>query len=113
MGKINIPTKKEINKMTRKKDIIKDEKISEYFGRSPRIKILEFLINNKEDSFGIKEIIKYAKVKHRNLIEVLSDLIKGDVIYIEKTLGKSNLYKINEFEPFVQSLMFAMEIYKK
>ena len=87
--------------------------IREYLGDYPRIKVLEFLINNKENSFGIREIIQHASVKHRNLIIILEDLLKKDMIYIEKRLGKSNLYKINEFEPFVQSLIFATEMSRK
>ena len=83
--------------------------ITDYLGNSPRIKILQFLINNKNNSYAIKEIILGANVKHRNLIDTLKDLLKKDMIYIEKKVGKSNLYKINEFEPFTQSLIYANE----
>lgn len=83
--------------------------ITEHLGNSPRIKILQFLIQNKNNSYSIRDILFGAKVKHRNLIEVLKDLLDKDMIYIEKKVGKSNLYQINEFEPFVQSLIFASE----
>lgn len=97
--------------MTKKKIIkkpIQKDFITRRFGRSPRIKILEFLINNKNDSWGLKEILQHAGVKHRNAVEELKDLIEKDLIYIEKTLGKSHLYKINEDEPYIKSLIFVM-----
>lgn len=84
--------------------------IREYLGNSPRIKVLEFLIFNRAKSYGVKEILMGAKVKHRNLIIILNDMLKKDIIYIEKKLGKSNLYRINEFEPFAQSLIFAADM---
>lgn len=95
------------------KKIIGNDFISRRFGRSSRIKILEFLINNRENSWGIKEIIQYARVKHRNTIEELKDLLDKNLIYIERTLGKSHLYKINELEPYIQSLIFVMNQKKK
>lgn len=96
-----------------KKKIVRRNSIRAKFGNYPRIKILEFLINNREESWGIREIIKYARVKHRNAFEELKIMLKNDLIYIDKTLGKSHLYKVNELNPFVESLMFALEIKKK
>lgn len=93
--------------------VIKRDYVTRRFGRSPRIKILEFLINNRESSWGIREIIQHAKVKHRNTVEELKDLVKKDLIYIEKTVGRSHLYKINKLEPYIQSLIFVMEQKKK
>lgn len=90
------------------KKIIEKDFISRRFGSSSRIKILEFLINNREDSWGLKEIIQYARVKYRNAVEELKDLVEKGLVYIEKTLGKSHLYKINELEPYIQSLIFVM-----
>ena len=87
--------------------------ISQYLGRSPTIKVLEFLIINRKNSYGVKEIILGASVKHRNLIKILDELLINDMIYIEKRLGRSNLYKAHEFHPFVQSLILAVETIKE
>lgn len=93
-----------------KKKIIKKNTISSKFGAYPRIKILEFLINNKQEAWGIREIIKYARVKHRNAVKEVQDLLDNDLIYIDKTLGRSHLYKANELNNFVQSLVFTTEM---
>lgn len=95
------------------KKVIEKTLLTERFGTYPRIKILEFLINNKESSWGLKEIIQYARVKYRNAVEELKDLLEKDLVYIEKTLGKSHLYKINELEPYIQSLIFVMNQKKR
>lgn len=97
--------------MTKKKPtkkIIAKTLLTERFGTYPRIKILEFLINNRESSWGLKEIIQHARVKYRNAVDELKDLVLKDLVYIEKTLGKSHLYKINDAEPYIQSLIFVM-----
>lgn len=86
--------------------------LTKQLGNYPKIKVLEFLISNKEKGYSIREILLGANVKHRNLTEILKDLLKNDLIYIERKIGKSNLHKINEFNDFVQSLMFAVEISK-
>lgn len=83
--------------------------ITDFLGNSPRIKILQFLIENKTRSYSIRDIILGAGVKHRNLVDTLKDLLSKDMIFIDKKVGKSNLYQINEFEPFAQSLIFANE----
>jgi DNA-binding MarR family transcriptional regulator len=95
------------------KKIIEKDFITRRFGRSPRIKILEFLINNRENSWGLKEILQHAKVKHRNAVEELKDLVEKDLIYIEKTLGKSHLFKINDDEPYIKLLIFVMDQKRK
>jgi DNA-binding MarR family transcriptional regulator len=97
----------------KKRKITKRDFITRRFGRSPRIKILEFLINNRGESWGVREIIQHAKVKHRNAVEELKDLVNLNMIYIEKTIGRSHLYKVNEDEPYIKSLIFVMDQRRK
>lgn len=96
-----------------KKKIIRKKSIRNKLGNSTRIKILEFLINNKNEGWGIREIIKYARVKHRTSVKEIKNLIKEDMIYIDRTIGRSNLFKVNDLDPFIQSLSFAVEIKNK
>lgn len=84
--------------------------IREYLGDYPKVKVLEFLIYNKDYAYGMREIIMMAGVKHRNLVKILKELLDKDMIYIESKKGKSHLYRIHEFHPFIQSLIMAMEI---
>jgi len=87
-----------------------EEMIREYLGDYPRIKVLEFLIYNKDHAYGIREILIMAGVKHRNLIKILEELMNKDMVYIESKKGKSHLYRIHEFHPFISSLILAMEV---
>lgn len=87
--------------------------LTDYLGSSSRIKILEFLINNKERSFCIREILLGASVKHRNLVDTLKDLMAKDMVFIDKKVGKSILYQINELQPYVQSLIYANGLSRK
>lgn len=87
--------------------------ITEELGNSPRIKIIEFLIDNRNKGYSIVEIMEGAKVKHRTLIEVLKDLLNKKMIYIERKIGKSYLYKIDKDNDFIESLILASEKNKK
>lgn len=89
--------------------VITNLKITECLGNSSRIKIIEFLIKNKNKGMSIREILSGANVKHRNLVEILKDLLEKEVIYIERKIGKSNLYKVNESNGIIEGLMFAQE----
>jgi len=81
--------------------------LTEYLGNSSRIKVIEFLINNKDRSHSIRAILFGANVKHRNLVDTLKDLMAKDMVYIDKKVGKAILYQINELQPYVQSLIYA------
>ncbi len=84
--------------------------IREYLGEYPKIKVLDFLILNKKNAYGIKKITLMAGVKHRNLIKILEDLLEKDMIYIAGKKGKSNLFRIHEFHPIISSLILAVEM---
>ena len=79
--------------------------ITEHLGNSPRIKVINFLIENRDKGYSIVEIMEGAKVKHRTLIEIIKDLLNKQMIYIERKIGKSYLYKINEDNDFIESLL--------
>lgn len=84
-------------------------KITDCLGSSSRIKVIEFLIKNKDKGMSVREILSGAKVKHRNLVDMLEDFLGQSVIYIERKIGKSNLYKVNELHGVIEALMFAQE----
>lgn len=87
--------------------------ITDYLGNSPKIKIIEFLIFNREKAHSISEIILGANVKHRTLVIVLKDLLEMDLVFIARKVGKSNLYQINEFHSFIQALVFETDLKRK
>lgn len=84
--------------------------ITQYLGNSSRIKVLQFLIQNKKDSFSVREILLGAAVKHRNLVEILKDLLDKDMIYIERKIGRSKLYQINKDHPHIHALIDMEEL---
>lgn len=84
-------------------------KITECLGKSSRVKVIEFLIENKDKGLSITEILSGANVKHRNLVELIKDLLEKNIIYIERKIGKSNLYKVNESNGIIEALMFGQE----
>jgi|LGVE01.1.fsa_nt_gb hypothetical protein len=80
--------------------------ITEHLGNCQKIKILQFLINNKDNSHSIREILVGAKTKHKGLLNALRGLLAEDMIYIDKKTGRGNLYKINKENAAIESLVF-------
>lgn len=86
--------------------------ITNYLGNYPKIKIIEFLIYNRDKDHSISEIIIGASVKYRTLIKSISELLDLDLVFISRKIKKSSMYKINEFHPFIQALIFEIDIQK-
>ena len=66
-----------------------------YLGKSPEIKVLDFLIENKRDSWNITEIEKQGVIARSTLKLVIPKLLKLNLIQVERKIGNSTLYKIN------------------
>ena len=62
-----------------------------FFGRNTRMKVMDFLIENRRTSWNKTEIMYHAKVGHTCLLEILKDLTNLRIIQIEK--GKYFLNK--------------------
>lgn len=73
-------------------------------GDSPRIKVLYFLMRNKEKSFSLVEIRDKAKVGYSTLKQLMPKILKEKLVLIDRIICKSNLYKINMEHNLIQTL---------
>lgn len=73
-------------------------------GANPINKTLDFLIENERDSWTMAEISKNAGVGYSTLKLVLPKLLKNELIFIDKQIGKLKLYKINKENKIVSKL---------
>jgi hypothetical protein len=88
--------------------------IKNSLGDYPTIRVIEFMIQNKDTSYGLVELRNFAHVGYSTLKLIIPKLLNADIIYVEKEVSKSRLYRINQENILVQSLMFSndLEIYK-
>ena len=81
----------------------------QYLGENPKMRILDFLMDNFALDFSLPQIAEGSKVAYTTLIEILPVLLKQNIIGETRKIGKSKLYKINLENPIAKAL-FAIDI---
>jgi hypothetical protein len=80
-----------------------------YLGDNPKIRILNFLMDNFAMDFSLTQIAKESKVAYTKLMDILPGLIKQGTVIQTRKIGKSGLYKLNLDNPIAKAL-FAIDM---
>ncbi len=82
--------------------------LTKIFGEKPRIKILEFLLNNTEYDYSISEIVTKTNVSKPTVKKILSELWLEKII-TRRVLAGAKLYKIDITNNTVKALIVFEE----
>lgn len=84
-------------------------------GDTPKIRVLEFLIEGREFDYSISDIAEGAEIGRTTLFRIFDDLIKTGVIVHTREIGNAKLFRLNMKSIFVQRLIgiFDEVIYSK
>ncbi len=74
-------------------------------GNSPKIKVLEFLIEGRELDYSITDIAQGADIGRTTLFRIWDDLIEAQIIKHTRNIGNAKLYKLNLQNPFVKKVV--------
>ena len=77
----------------------------ELLGDSPTIRVLDFLLTERELDFSISDMARNSGIGRATLYRIWDDLIKNKVIVPTRTIGKANLYKLNISNPKIKKLI--------
>ena len=77
----------------------------EVFGKTPLIKVLDFLITYQLFDYPLTEIAKKSGVGYSTLQTFWNKLERNCIVIKTRRVGKSDLYKLNTSNPAVQQLM--------
>lgn len=77
----------------------------EVFGKTPLIKVLDFLITYQLFDYPLTEIAKKSGVGYSTLQTFWDKLERNCIVIKTRRVGKSDLYKLNTSNPAVQQLM--------
>ena len=77
----------------------------EYFGGSPYIKVLDFLIQGQEFDYSMTEIARGAQVGWSAFIKIWKQLITKEIILPTRIIGNAKLFKINKEKLFVKKII--------
>ena len=74
-------------------------------GDTPRLRVLDFLIDNKLFDYNITEIARESRVSYNSIILFFEDFIRQGIVVKTRKQGKSDLYKLNTDNLFVRHLI--------
>ncbi|MBU3906915.1 MAG: hypothetical protein KKA64_01560 [Nanoarchaeota archaeon] len=67
----------------------------EYFGDTPKLRFLNFLIGNHFFDFNMTDMAKEANISYNSLMSFFDEFLKKGIIVKTRRVGKSNMYKLN------------------
>ncbi len=74
-------------------------------GKSPQLRIVDFLLDNKLFDYSKKEIIDELGMSKTTLYNVWSELETLGIVKVSRKYGKTKLYKLNTENELVKNLM--------
>ena len=77
----------------------------EYFGGSPYIKILDFLIQGQDFDYSMTEIARGAGVGWSAFSSVWVKLLDKEIVVATREIGNAKLFKLNKENSFVKKLI--------
>lgn len=85
----------------------------EYFGSSPYVKVLDFLIQGQEFDYSMTEVARGSRVGWSAFTKIWKQLLKKEIILPTRIIGNAKLFKLNRKNPFVAKLIkFDWELTK-
>ena len=68
----------------------------EFMGDSPTIRVLDYLLTERDLDFSITDMAKNAGIGRSTLYRIWDNLIKNNIIIPTRIIGKAKLYKLNK-----------------
>jgi len=86
----------------------------EYFGDTPKLRFLDFLIGNHFFDFNMTDMAKEAGISYNSLKEFFNYFLEKEIVIKTRRVGKSDMYKFNMDNDTAQHfLKFAWFLTKK
>ena len=74
-------------------------------GNTPKIKVLEFLIEGRELDYSISDIAEGAEIGRTTLFRIWNDFIELGIVKPTRVIGNAKLYKLNLGNSFVKKMI--------
>jgi hypothetical protein len=77
----------------------------EYFGSSPFVRVLNFLILGKDFDYSMTEIAEGAHVGWTSFSRVWKQLLGKNAVVPTRTIGRAKLFKLNTEDPSIKKIV--------
>jgi len=86
----------------------------EYFGDTPKLRFLDFLIGNHFFDFNMTDMARESNISYNSLKSFFEEFLQKGIIIKTRRVGKSDMYKLNMDNATVQNfLRFAWFLTKQ
>ncbi len=76
-----------------------------YFGDSPSVRIINFLILGKDFDYSMTDIAEGAGVGWTSFVRVWKNLLEKNAVVPTRVIGKAKLFKLNTADPTIKRLV--------
>ena len=73
-------------------------------GNTPKIKVLEFLIEGRELDYSVSDIAEGAEIGRTTLFRIWNDFVGLGIVKPTRVIGNAKLYKLNMDNAFVRKM---------
>jgi len=77
----------------------------EYFGDTPQLRVMDFLIDNHFFDFPMTEIARGSNVSYNSIVLFFDKFVKSGILVRTRKIGKSDYFKLNIENFFVKNLI--------
>ena len=74
-------------------------------GNTPKIKVLEFLIEGRELDYSVSDIAEGAGIGRTTLFRIWDDFVELGIVKHTRDIGNAKLYKLNLANPFAKKMI--------
>ena len=73
-------------------------------GNSPKLKVLEFLIEGKDFDYSISDIAEGSGIGRTTLFRIWEDFIRLKIVIHTREIGNAKLFRLNTKNTFVKKM---------
>lgn len=85
---------------------MKDESVLiKYIGDTPKLRVIDFLIDNIPFDYSKKEIIEGAGISKTTFFKIWKDFVKYNILIPTRKYGKTQLFTINRENTLVKQML--------
>ena len=85
--------------------LMKESVFVRTFGNSPKVKVLDFLLDNSDLDWSKSDMSEYTGISRSTLDRFFNEIVKQHIIAHTRIIGRAKMFKLNKKLPLVQKLL--------